>query len=156
MPRVIHDWSAWQGDYHRFATLYEDRFVIGDNFRGDPHTENAGTCTLQNLLKGEFDNLIREYFGAVGREEMRFLARVELAWAEHPRDCRCQLFGEDDRTDPSMVQQLGLVEHIEHASVTGGFTTACRCRDCGRGWKVEVDPSYHWTLYGWSEIDRNG
>jgi hypothetical protein len=156
MPRVIRDWSASQDDYHRFATLYDDQFVIGANFRGNPHTESAGSCSLPNLLKGEYHNLIAEYFGPGVLDEIRFLARVELAWIERPRGCRCQLFGEDHRTDPDMVQRLGLLEQIENTSASDGFSTSCQCRECGRRWIVTIDPCYHWTLYDWRESDDDG
>ncbi len=145
MPRVVHDWKVTQDDHQRSATLHDDRFVIGDD-----------SCTLENLLEGELDNVIREYFGPGVLDEMRFLARVELTWRERPRQCRCQLFGEGSRTDPEMVQRLGLVEAITTTSIAGGFTAACQCRDCGRRWRIAIDPNYHWTLYDWSEIRGDG
>jgi hypothetical protein len=152
VPRVIRDWSVTQGDYQRFATLYSDRFVIGHNFRGNPHAENAGSYSLDDLVNGRCDDLVMEYFGSDVREEMRFLARVELAWSAYPRECRCQIFGEGSRTDPAVPARLGLADPIDDPNAGGGMSCACRCRECGREWRIAVDASYHWTLFEWCEL----
>src|SRR6266567_4367032 len=43
-------WDVCQGDYNRYARRRDRELVIGSSWRGNAHTDNAGTCTLVEFL----------------------------------------------------------------------------------------------------------
>jgi hypothetical protein len=61
MPRVIRGWNATQGDCQRFALLCDDQFVVGRDSGGNAHVESVDTCSLDGMLKGELDDVVRKY-----------------------------------------------------------------------------------------------
>ena len=61
--------------------------------------------------------------------------------------CACQQLGGDpERADATLIR---VVEEIVHESWSEFF---CLCRRCGRRWRVESDPGYHFTTYQWTEV----
>jgi hypothetical protein len=149
MSRILRRWTATQGDCQRFARLDADQFVIGGNSRENPQTESARTCTLEELLAGKYWDLVREYFGLFVLDEMRFLARVEITSAQRKPQCRCQLFGEDERCDPSTIEKVGYFVLEPRESGDDEYTVRYRCPVCGRRWEIGVNCGYHYTLFLW-------
>jgi hypothetical protein len=68
-------WDVWQGDYNRYARLNERELLIGSSWRGDGHTDNAGTCSVAEFLAGTFQREFCEYFGQQELERALYLAK---------------------------------------------------------------------------------
>lgn len=60
---LIKSWEKKVGKHVYYINLYKNQFVIGDYFSDNHHTDNAGTCTIEQFSEGKFQNLVLQYFG---------------------------------------------------------------------------------------------
>ena len=149
MLDLRQSWDVAQGDYQRFAQLETDQFVIGSSWRGNPHTEGAGSCGLREFLDGTFNQLFESYFGSSALADARFLVHVQRSWTLRPRDCKCQLFGEAPGNALERVARLNLVERREGDDAN---MARCQCRDCKRDWSVTFRSG---SSFDWREGERD-
>ena len=64
--------------------------------------------------------------------------------------CPCQrLGGNPESADASLIEVQRRLVH------DGWSETFCACRRCGRRWRVEDDPGYHYPTYAWWDVTND-
>jgi len=67
----IKIWEKTKGKETRYIYLRTDRIKVGHHF-GSGHTDNSGTCTIQEFLDGKFQDLVISDFNKKILQEVFF------------------------------------------------------------------------------------
>jgi len=65
----IKSWEKTKGKEVRYIQLYDNKIVIGSHF-GNGHTDNAGSCSIQEFLDGKYQSLVISDFNKKTLQEV--------------------------------------------------------------------------------------